>query len=87
VVEDERERGNAENYLQQLMELGRMPAGTRPIVVVDGFEAFLEAAPEADICIFGLQAQVNLAFMQRMMEQTKSSCIFVRDSGYESALV
>jgi hypothetical protein len=69
------------------MDLGRMPSGTQPIVGVDGFEAFLKTAPEADICIFGLQARVNLAFMQRMMEQTKSSCIFVRDSGYESALV
>lgn len=87
VVSDEAERANAEQYLHQLMDLGRMPAGTQPIVAVGTLDSFLEHAPEADVNIFGLQQRVNLTFMQRMMEQTEASCIFVRDSGYESALV
>ena len=69
------------------MDLGRMPSGTRPIVAAGTLESFLESAPEADINIFGLQETVNLTFMRRMMNQTETSCIFVRDSGYESALV
>lgn len=87
VVTDEAELSNAEQYLRQLMDLGRMPAGTQPIFAVGTLDSFLDQAPQADINIFGLQEHVNLAFMRRMMEQTESSCIFVRDSGYESALV
>lgn len=87
VVADKAEQANARQYLHQLMDLGRMPPGTHPMVVVGTLDAFLEQGPQADINIFGLQEQVNLTFMQRMMAQTESSCIFVRDSGYESALV
>jgi hypothetical protein len=87
VVNDEAERANAEHYLHQLMDFGRMPSGTQPIVAAAAFDAFLDQAPVADVNIFGLQQRVDLRFMQRMMEQTEASCIFVRDSGYESALV
>jgi len=86
VVADDSQRGNAELYLRQLMDLGRMPSGTKPIVATGSLDAFLERAPQADVNIFGLQTHVNLAFIQRMMTQTESSCIFVRDSGHESAL-
>ena len=87
VVEDEAERENAERYLHQLMDLGRMPRGTKAMVHVGPFNEFVPQAPEADLNIFGLQKQINLAFMQRMMSQVDTSCIFVRDSGRESALV
>jgi solute carrier family 12 sodium/potassium/chloride transporter 2 len=69
------------------MDVGRMPANTQPIVATGSLNDFLEHAPEADVNIFGLQEEINMAFMDRMMTQTESSCIFVRDSGYESALI
>ncbi|MEZ4700581.1 MAG: amino acid permease [Rhodothermales bacterium] len=87
VVGDESERKNAEQYLQTLLDLGRMPASTVPIVGVGSFDAFLKQVPQADINIFGVQEQVNLEFLKRMSARTESSCAFVRDSGYESALV
>ena len=87
VVTDEAERENAEQYLQQLIDLGRMPRGTQPIIFVGKLDESIEQAPEADLNIFGLQKQINLAFMQRMINQVDTSCIFVRDSGRESALV
>lgn len=87
VVSTETERENAETYLQQLKDLGRMPAHSQILVGGGTLNAFLKEAPEADINIFGLQQTVSLAFMQQMLEQTQSSCIFVRDSGYESALI
>lgn len=86
-VADPAEEQNAQAYLAQLMDLGRMPKGTTPLVYVGDFETCLQKAPQADLSIFGLQSRVNLAFMQRMMENTHASCIFVRDSGTESALV
>jgi hypothetical protein len=87
VVADETERHNAEQYLSQLMDLGRMPRGTQPLVFVGGLDELVRQAPEADLNIFGLQRQINLAFMQRMIGQVDTACIFVRDSGRESALV
>jgi len=87
VVSAEAERENAERYLHQLMDLGRMPRGTRPIVCVGTFGEQITKAPDADLQIFGLQANVQLGFLNDVMTQTKSSCIVVRDSGEESALV
>jgi hypothetical protein len=69
------------------MDLGRMPRGTQPLVFVGGLDELVRQAPEADLNIFGLQRQINLAFMQRMIGQVDTACIFVRDSGRESALV
>jgi amino acid transporter len=86
-VADAAEEENAQAYLAQLMELGRMPKGTTPLVYVGDFETCIQQAPQADLNIFGLQTHVNLPFMQRMMAHTHASCIFVRDSGMESALV
>jgi solute carrier family 12 sodium/potassium/chloride transporter 2 len=87
VVATEEEQDNAEQYLHQLMDLGRMPVNTQPIVATGSLDSFLENAPEADVSIFGYCRQsMDLAFMNKMMTQTESSCIFVRDSGYESAL-
>ncbi len=87
VVEDEVEQENAQNYLAQLMDLGRMPRGTRATVGVGQFRDFLPQAPEADLNIFGLQAKANITHMRGLMEQMNTSVIFVRDSGLESALV
>jgi solute carrier family 12 (potassium/chloride transporters), member 9 len=87
VVADESERENAERYLHQLVDLGRMPRGTRTIVGTGRFSEYMTHDPDADLQLFGLQERVNLAFMTHIMTETKSSCIVVRDSGAESALV
>jgi hypothetical protein len=87
VVAEPGEQANAAHYLAQLIDLGRIPAHTQAIVGVGGFDSFLEQAPQADVNIFGLQARVNLAFMTQMVTATQASCIFVRDSGDESALI
>ena len=87
VVANEAQSADATTYLHQLKDLGRMPASTKAIVAATDFFTFLEYAPEADVNIFGLQEQVALSFMTRLPVQTESSCIFVRDSGMESALV
>ncbi|MCA9925073.1 MAG: hypothetical protein KC419_14510 [Anaerolineales bacterium] len=87
VVADEAERENAERYLRQLMDSGRMPRGTCPLVCVGAFHEHITKAPDADLQIFGLQEKVHLGFLNDVMTQTKSSCIVVRDSGTESALV
>ena len=86
VVRDEAERANGEAFLARLIDLGRMPKQTQGRVAVGALEDFLPLAPQADLNILGLQQTVDVAFMQRMVDETDSTCIFVRDSGLESAL-
>ncbi len=86
VVQDAGELANGEAFLQQIIELGRMPHQTKAIVAIGTLDDFLPRAPQADLNILGLQQRVKIAFMHRLVESTNSTCIFVRDSGLESAL-
>jgi amino acid transporter len=86
IVAVEAERANGEAFLAQLINLGRMPRQTQAIVEVGTLTEYLPRAPQADLNIFGLQNEIDLAFIERMVAATDSSCIFVRDSGNESAL-
>lgn len=86
LVADTAERANGEAFMSQLTDLGRMPRHTRTVVEVNTLDNFLPRAPQADLNIFGLQEQVNLDFINRMVSATNASCIFVRSSGHESAL-
>ena len=63
-----------------------MPRNTQTIVEVGTLDDYLPHAPQADLHIFGLQHQVNLAFVEQIVAATNASCIFVRDSGEESAM-
>jgi len=47
----------------------------------------LQKAPKADINIFGLADTLYFDFLREAPELTNSSCLFIRDSGKESALV
>jgi len=86
IVSDADERANGEKFLADLMNYGRMPRHTQAIVEMGPLEAYLPQAPQADLNIFGLQDRVDRAFIERMLRVTDASCIFVRDSGDESAL-
>ncbi len=85
VVEDEAQQERARQFLEQLLTLARIP--NAEIVINTGqFTEQMAQAPQADLNIFGMISNPDLDFARRMMEKTDSSCIFVRDSGQESAL-
>ncbi len=86
VVQNASEREHGREFMQQLVRLGRMPGNTQTIVEVGALDDYLPRAPQADLNIFGLQDQADLSFIRRMVKATDASCIFVQDSGYESAL-
>jgi hypothetical protein len=86
VVKDESEWENGKLFLDQLIELGRMPRHTKAIVEVGTFDSYLPNAPQADLNMFGLLGTINLEAMNKLSQLTASSCVFVRDSGSESAL-
>jgi hypothetical protein len=87
VVAHEEQEGAANEYLKQLIDLGRMPRHTQAIVFVDSFDSAVQQAPEADLSIFGLSDEIKRPFVTTIMERVGSSCAFVHDSGKESALV
>jgi len=86
VIADETDSANAEAFLATLVDLGRMPRNTKTIVAVGNFTDYLPHAPQADLNIFGVQEFVSVQNIRKMVEGTKASCIFVKDSGNESAL-
>ena len=73
-------------FLDKLSELTRLPAMTDFHVIVGTFSEALQKAPRADINIFGLADNPPLEFMREVPELCNSSCLFVRDSGKESAI-
>jgi hypothetical protein len=85
VVEEEADIENARSFLGAVLELGRIP-DTQVRVLAGRFEDYLPQAPRADLSIFGLGRTVEFDFMRRMVEETRSTCLFTRDSGRESAL-
>jgi amino acid transporter len=85
VVEDEANTNEARQFLEALLAVGRIPR-TEVEVVTDPFPEYLARAPQADVSIFGLGPKPDFAFMRRMVTETRSTCLFARDSGRESAL-
>jgi uncharacterized membrane protein len=85
VVDDPSDRRAARDFLETVTDLARMP-DTEVMVRAGNFEENVEQAPQADLSLFGLAQELDFAFMRQMTDTTHSSCLFVRDSGQESAL-
>jgi hypothetical protein len=84
-VADPDQQGKAQDFLEKLIDLGRFPNSTA-VVGTEPFESYITTAPQADLNIFGLQPEPNFDTIRRLVDQTDSTCMFVRDSGRESAL-
>ena len=87
VVPDESQRQEAEDFVREIRELARLPRSTRAHALVGSFEQAVTEAPQSDMDVFGLQADPDFEFVSRMVRLSRSSCLFVADSGRESALV
>ena len=74
-------------FLERLSDQARMPSLTEFHVLIGEFKQSVQDAPVADINIFGLSDILPFDFMREAPELTKSSCLFIKDSGFESALV
>lgn len=85
-VENEETQSRAEQFLRTLVDMARLPTDTQVHVFVSPFEGALRQAPAADLSVFGLSRKSDLAFSQHIMKIVNRSCVFVRDSGEESAL-
>jgi hypothetical protein len=53
---------------------------------VGTFKETLDKAPRADVNIFGLASEISFEFMRDVPQHIRTSCLFIADSGQESAL-
>jgi hypothetical protein len=56
-------------------------------VLTGNFTSAMEKAPRADINIMGVGDNLPFEMMRKAAEDTKSSCLFVKDNGNVSAIV
>lgn len=80
------------NFLERLSDLARLPSTTEfHIFNGHSFKEALPIAPRGDVNIFGFSLtddnNLPVEFIREVSQLAKSSCVFVIDSGRESALV
>ncbi len=87
-VTDKKEKVKSLNrFLEQLGDQVRLPSTSEFHVLIGDFKDILLTAPKADINIFGVGDPFSFKSIHSIPAEVKSSCIFVKDSGNESALV
>lgn len=75
------------NFLEKLGDRARLPSMTDFHVLIGQFKDVVLQAPPADINIFGVgHDTISFDFIRDVSELTKSSCLFVRDSGEEKCI-
>jgi len=84
-VPDPDEQEKARDFLEKLIDLGRFDQA-EAVVGPCSFDEYVTQAPQADLNIFGLQPEPDFDTIRHLIDQTESTCMFVRDSGRESAL-
>lgn len=86
VVEDAEHVELARAYLTDLLGLARMSRNVSVQVEHGRFSEAMRHAPRADIHILGLAESATVDGLQQFVRQIGGSCLFVLDSGVESAL-
>ena len=85
VISDPNEEDNAKEFLSLLINLARLPETLTEVHIGD-FNSIIRNAPSADLNIFGMDEDLKFEFVKEMSAKTKSTCLFVKDSGHESIL-
>lgn len=86
-VSDPDQLAPADQYLHALADLARLPGPPGVHVLNAGFLEALPAAPFADLSIFALSPDVDFEVLRRVIDAAHTPCVFVRDSGEESAFI
>jgi hypothetical protein len=86
LVDSPDSKAAAQAWLANLVDLARVPSAVRTEVMVGDLEACLAYAPQSDLDLMGLPADADLDFVRRSVELSGSACLFLGDSGQESAL-
>ncbi len=84
---DKSEKKRLQNFLQHLSDQARLPSTTEFYVLIGDFKESMLNAPAADLNIFGIPEDPDFRFMRNAPEEINTSCLFVKDSGSENALI
>lgn len=85
VVEDPADEEQARSFLEDLKRLARLP-DAETFVDTGVFGDYVARAPQADVSVFGLVERPDFDELARLVDRSRSTCLFVRDSGQESVL-
>jgi amino acid transporter len=84
-VVDESQVDEAYRYLENLLDIARLPDAV-PHVEIGSFKEAMQNAPQADLDLMGLPEDPNLEDLRSFVDKTQSACVFVADSGNENIL-
>ncbi len=87
VAQKKEDEKRLHRFLEKLSDQTRLPSMTEFYVLSGTFDDALIEAPRADINIFGLGEELNFKMMRETPLKINSSCLFIKDSGKESAIV
>ena len=85
VLREETHRAAAQQFMDDLIELGRLPRTTAHLPSGQ-LDAQLAQAMPTDVHVFGLSEAIDLVRMREIHANVGRPCLFVLDSGQESAL-
>ncbi|MFQ6673791.1 MAG: hypothetical protein ACE5GH_03265, partial [Fidelibacterota bacterium] len=86
VVEDPARIQKARIGLRQIVRRGRLPLDVEQLVLEGDFLDLLANSPEADLNMFGMSSTLSVENMRTLADTCDTACLFIRDSGEESAL-
>ena len=86
VASDDKEKEEAQSYLNKLKKLMRLPNETEVVVLGNSFDEAVAVAPLADINIFGLPKELDLLFIRGVSDKVNTSVLFLKDSYQENAI-
>ena len=86
VVRDDLQKERARRFLEDLIDQARLPKGTTAHVAHGDFLTLLSQAPKAGTHIFGLGPDVEKVRLEAIRGRLGAACLWLRDSGNESAL-
>lgn len=79
------EEEDARAFLGLILSEARLPSSTRLEVIAGAYPDALADGPTADLHLLGLPGHLDRATLEGIRERARASCLFVEDSGEESA--
>ena len=87
VADSEEDKPRLLKFLNRLSDQTRLPSLSEFHVLIGDYNTALKNAPRADINIMGVGDNINFEMIRETSALTKSSCLYVKDSGNVSAIV
>lgn len=85
-LRDPADQAAAADFLDRLADQARLPARTERRVLCQAFDAALAEGPPADLHLFGMPPRLEKARLAEVAQRCDAACLWLLDSGQESAL-